>query len=1091
MATATVDSELMYHQVAAQPFQVLSGAPFSCIRDAQDRPLTLSVGTDSCLYALKADPTSENEHININVSSLIGATNAVAHFGVSQDVKTKAVYLVVATAALVYVLPPFKPDDLVAANASTLLKPLPCTQAQSSTEKVTRILLGDVITSGTYPLAIAAFTDAAGNADIARVLVSGSTSWAWDGQLGMPEEATGGMLDLCPGNCALGVGIYCLYVNAGVTNLMFQTTEAGARHYKFDLQVPQAAQRIITYKESNNLTHLLVLGGGLWHIPPDQTIHSGSQATQLSSDPLYATCAKLYLSQYGTDFSAWFLSGTTLAYQQGIAGSAGILDGTPVPLLNKFSGPTANFAAIIDPTTASQSLVVMDTTSMLTIMEQPSDTYVWKTTPFLVKQLDKVIDFSAYTSRVLIVDSQGWPQGNKPFNISTTAGWLTVIINGGSSLLGTDAIQVTTDSNGAITIIFPTSDLDAYELRVQDASGSSILGGQTFIFDPSDKVQTKLKAITTGDDLRNAKTADGTPILQGSTASPDDIDNAGKWIGEMSNQAIEAIQLARAQGTMLAADIDISASDIFWEGWNWVCETADSIKDFVVETSGAAWHFVVTIAGKVWDFILDTAAKVAKACSLLLQKIGAAWDTLVQWLGYIFDWQDILQTKDAIKSMVNGLLTFGENYLNKEAQQLGTYFENIQTQISQSFTIAPTASATPSSQNLGGDPSATTANKSAQTSAPANYGNYQLDHGGASDASILTPMATDASLSNLYTQKIAPLLNQLLTDAENIGSQIVNLFNNALDITVADIQAFAQQFAISFLQLIKDLVTNVIALAADIVGGLRTILNANFQIPVIGGILESFGVGPYSILDVVALLLAIPTTVLAKIITGSSPTLSFAFDYQKLVDGTLDGTTTNSFRELAAYVDIPAQYIQGILKVKDIATSTIPAEGAPPTPLSYFGLVKDLVVKGISYPSDRAVPGWEFRISGWSMLIFNVVMKGICKRAGVSATKALACFDAFVALVNFSLSQASYGMQLNTSYTGRNDVIAAMGVANATFLLLAGVGSPYGILAPDPIDKAIASVVVMGAEGISCVLKGVKQELCVAQTAINVLDQST
>ncbi|KZO89486.1 hypothetical protein CALVIDRAFT_543523 [Calocera viscosa TUFC12733] len=784
----------------------------------------------------------------------------------------------------------------------------------------------------------------------------------------------------------------------------------------------------------------------------------------------------------------WFLSGTTLAYQQGLAGSPAVINGTPVSLLTQ--GATANFAAIIDPTTLSQSLVVLNTTSSLTIMEQPSDTLIWRTTPFLVKQLDKMLEFTSYTSRLVVVDAQGWPQGNKPFMLSTDLGWLTVIVNGTSSLLGTEAIPVTSNSNGAVTIIFPTDDLDAYVLHLTDASGSTVLGGQTIIFDPSEKVQGKLSGITSGDDLRSAKTAGGQLILQGSTAAPEDIDNVGKWIGELSNTAMTSIRaqkLLQASGQLQLS----SASDVFWDGWNWVVNKATAAKDWFVDTVGDVWHFVVTIAGTVYDFVLDTAAKVVKAISWMLQKIEIAWDTMVQWLGYIFDWQDIMNTKNSIKLMVNGLLTFGSNYLKNEAQSLNAYFDQLQSQITQSFTTAPTATATPASQNMGDSPSLTSASKTSQSSAPANYGNYQLDHGGAADASILGTFVGDTSLSNLYTQRIAPLLQQLLADAETIGSQIVDLFNQGLSITVADIQQFAKQFAIAFLQLIKDLVTNVVLLGADILQGLETILNTEFQIPVIGPLLESFGVGTVSILEAVALFLAIPATILAKIITGSNPVLTSSFDYQKLVDGTLDSTTKQSFSELAAYVDIPVQYVGAILKVKDIAVSTVPAEGAPPTPLSYFSLVKDLIAKGVAYPSDSSNPGWNFRISAWSMLVLNIVIKGVCKRAGVSAVKALACFDGFIALVNFSLNQASYGTQLNTSFPARDDTLIGIGIANSIFLLLTGVGSTYGTLAPDPIDKAIASVVVMGASGCSCVLKGVKEELSRAKEAYNNLEEST
>ena len=37
-----------------------------------------------------------------------------------------------------------------------------------------------------------------------------------------------------------------------------------------------------------------------------------------------------------------------------------------------------------------------------------------------------------------------------------------------------------------------------------------------------------------------------------------------------------------------------------------------------------------------------------------------AWEKLKEYVGFLFAWDDILNTKDTVKTIINGFLTYGE-----------------------------------------------------------------------------------------------------------------------------------------------------------------------------------------------------------------------------------------------------------------------------------------------------------------------------------------------------------------------------------------------------------------------------------------------
>ena len=84
-----------------------------------------------------------------------------------------------------------------------------------------------------------------------------------------------------------------------------------------------------------------------------------------------------------------------------------------------------------------------------------------------------------------------------------------------------------TDQDGVLTLIVPTDGVTRYTFSLtstDDASGSD----GAFSIDPTLKVFDALSKIRDGDDLKNAKTQTGLPLLQNTKLSDNDIDQTAK-----------------------------------------------------------------------------------------------------------------------------------------------------------------------------------------------------------------------------------------------------------------------------------------------------------------------------------------------------------------------------------------------------------------------------------------------------------------------------------------------------------------------------------------------------------------------------------
>lgn len=61
----------------------------------------------------------------------------------------------------------------------------------------------------------------------------------------------------------------------------------------------------------------------------------------------------------------------------------------------------------------------------------------------------------------------------------------------------------------------------------------------------------------------------------------------------------------------------------------------------------------------------------------VFEKIKAGWDKLVEWVGFIFSWGDILETKDTISSIISAGIELGEMKVGDVTNTIDGFFVSL------------------------------------------------------------------------------------------------------------------------------------------------------------------------------------------------------------------------------------------------------------------------------------------------------------------------------------------------------------------------------------------------------------------------------
>ena len=297
---------------------------------------------------------------------------------------------------------------------------------------------------------------------------------------------------------------------------------------------------------------------------------------------------------------------------------------------------------------------------------------------------------------------------------------------------------------------------------------------------------------------------------------------------------------------------------------------------------------IVELANDVKEFVVNTTHMIVTFVEQVFEKIGLAINDLVDWLKFVFDWDDILHTRDILREAALETLDYvSQTLVPKAKEPVARFFKSNKKLITQGFDSAIEA--------LGG-----TAGTSAvpPTSGSSSITNEMMDtinwilskvmstgQGGIAFAMNAIGAANpsvpadegDLKLRRFWDETLATGLENVAVIPAGVEEIITTLLKNPDQplLAVAALLKLFRTLALNMVDIVEEAVLGLLDLLATLIEKIGDMLSEEIRIPFISDILEWMGKPAltlgFSILDAATLILAIPFTAVYKALFHQAP----------------------------------------------------------------------------------------------------------------------------------------------------------------------------------------------------------------------------
>ncbi len=401
---------------------------------------------------------------------------------------------------------------------------------------------------------------------------------------------------------------------------------------------------------------------------------------------------------------------------------------------------------------------------------------------------------------------------------------------------------------------------------------------------------------------------------------------SGEVVSPKAMQAMWASKLVDVQvkphPSLSAAAV--SGWDKFWNSvahfaqdvWHAVKKGILQLTHAVVDAAKQVIQLAVELEGvgqAVMKFIVKTIDDVAHAVQTAFKWIEVEVEDAINWLKSVFDWQDILATKDVVKFFINyafDFITEGidpkadnslQNIIDAEYEKLKALildtsetgiFTQAQTQMGtvsynefMSKHYAANSTISSSSSVLEPDKVHT---QSGANQVKSNYVRNKLsdycNKGGKlpkmqfatqqsnSGAPELLQAFISAFDDNFSMKANSPFAHQVKELNTKLGKYFTH-DESFLDLAMTAVIDIIKDLVLAFLEAIKNLLVDVMNLAYHGLDALKNAMNTTLNIPVISWIYRQISDQDLSVMDLIALVVSAPLTVIYKLIWGGAQVL--------------------------------------------------------------------------------------------------------------------------------------------------------------------------------------------------------------------------
>ncbi|MCJ1243952.1 hypothetical protein MMC30_001149 [Trapelia coarctata] len=700
------------------------------------------------------------------------------------------------------------------------------------------------------------------------------------------------------------------------------------------LTLPAGATAVASALNSAGDTNLFVAAtAGLYLFTPDNQGNEATAslvvpASNIGSNNILAGVSSLAASTVGSRTVVWGINAQGgLFHVCCSAGSEATTSAwsTPIPL----SSGVERFAFYLN-TKASNNVVFahLSGQQLLQLTQDPVTTN-WARRNILLPAtaVNDMIQYNSFTSHIRITNDNGVPAPNTPVML-TSISPVTVYINDVYYVLTPDVpIKATADFAGTVTVVQETQSITAVNFKITIPGPPSVSAS----IDPLSKAMQKLSSIKSGDDLSNVQitTATGTrQSLVPTSVQPSDKNAAASAILQLlkvkdtlpvdgspktallakaavaphllaavpaskplpswsvtcgkngfnyqeGDAALQRLgipkpnkSLALMSSSLTTGSFDLGSSIEILGGdlWNYLKQGLQFIESFAVQEFEGFYHFCVKLGNKVYNAILDCVSAVVGAVEFVFNQIKVFFEDLVAWLGYLFAWDDIKRTHKVLK-----------NILKLYARRAITSIDSLETSINNAFiSLEDKVNAWAGVKDPGetiGTKQMTSSSVPGSNSPQSNWALHHVKNGTSSaDTPYSQPNKTSSALDQVL-QDLEGLVTQegefIKTTITQIRTQVVDNFSSLTPIQV--IQKLIAIISDLVLKSARNLIVKIVDVIKIIATGLLDLLDAPLHIPILSSIYKQISGDDLTILDLICLIGAIPTTIIFKLTGGSTP----------------------------------------------------------------------------------------------------------------------------------------------------------------------------------------------------------------------------
>ncbi|MFC3120478.1 LamG-like jellyroll fold domain-containing protein [Agaribacter flavus] len=298
----------------------------------------------------------------------------------------------------------------------------------------------------------------------------------------------------------------------------------------------------------------------------------------------------------------------------------------------------------------------------------------------------------------------------------------------------------------------------------------------------------------------------------------------------------------------------------------------DAIKKATKVTLGVVknvFNAVVEVAGQVVNFVLDTIEVVAEFVEAVVEKVVKSIKQFIEFLRFLFDWDDILKTQRYIRNSINDAFDSAAGLVESAKAPLSNLIDDVQDTV--------TSSIDSMIKSLGVNPSDVSSDESSLPEAAEWFLNKVFGSVGAGKnpmESITGDNKESGGAVNHLTNALKKLITlATVTVTDGLVDTLTTFIKNPTkpELVLATLLNLLKEITVQALDITEDLVLAILDAVVAAIELIKVSLNTEIKIPFVSALFELIGAGKLSVMNLLTILVAIPTTVVSKLLFGERP----------------------------------------------------------------------------------------------------------------------------------------------------------------------------------------------------------------------------